>query len=68
MLKKINVFKGVAWAGEVAQRLKNTDYSSGGREFNSQQVHGGSQPSVMGSDALFWCLSTATVYSHTLNK
>jgi len=23
-------------------------------EFNSQQPHGGSQPSVMGSDALFW--------------
>jgi hypothetical protein len=22
--------------------------------FNSQQPHGGSQPSVMGSDALFW--------------
>jgi hypothetical protein len=25
-------------------------------EFNSQQPHGGSQPSVMGSDALFWCV------------
>ena len=23
-------------------------------EFNFQQPHGGSQPSVMGSDALFW--------------
>ena len=23
-------------------------------KFNSQQPHGGSQPSVMGSDALFW--------------
>jgi hypothetical protein len=25
-------------------------------EFNSQQPHGGSQPFVMGSDALFWCV------------
>jgi hypothetical protein len=27
-----------------------------GPEFNSQQPHGGSQPSVIGSDALFWCV------------
>jgi hypothetical protein len=34
-------------------------------EFNSQQPHGGSQPSVMRSDALFLvCLKTATVYLH----
>jgi hypothetical protein len=25
-------------------------------KFNFQQPHGGSQPSVMGSDALFWCV------------
>jgi hypothetical protein len=35
---------------------KSTDCSSEGPEFKSQQPHGGSQPSVMGSDALFWCL------------
>jgi hypothetical protein len=29
---------------------------SRGPEFNSQQPHGGSQPSVIGSDALFWCV------------
>jgi hypothetical protein len=29
---------------------------SRGPEFNSQQPHGGSQSSVMGSDALFWCV------------
>ena len=29
--------------------VKNTGYSSRGPEFNSQQPHGGSQPSVMGS-------------------
>jgi hypothetical protein len=34
----------------------STDCSSRGPEFKSQQPHGGSQPSVMGSDALFWCV------------
>jgi hypothetical protein len=34
--------------------VKSTDCSSEGPEFKSQQPHGGSQPSVMGSDALFW--------------
>jgi hypothetical protein len=37
--------------------VKNTDCSSRGSELNSQQPHGGSQPSVMGFDALFWCVS-----------
>jgi hypothetical protein len=36
--------------------IKSTDCSSRGPEFNSQQPHGGSQPSVMRSDALFWCV------------
>jgi hypothetical protein len=35
--------------------VKSTDCSSRGPAFNSQQPHGGSQPSVIGSDALFWC-------------
>jgi hypothetical protein len=35
---------------------KNTDCSSKSPEFNSQQPHSGSQPSVMGSHALFWCV------------
>jgi hypothetical protein len=34
--------------------VKGTGCSSRGPEFNSQQPHGGSQSSVMGSDALFW--------------
>jgi hypothetical protein len=34
--------------------VKSTDCSSRGPEFNSQQLRGGSQPSVTGSDALFW--------------
>ena len=33
--------------------VKSTDCSSRGPEFNSQQLHSGSQPSVIGSDALF---------------
>jgi hypothetical protein len=33
--------------------VKSTDCSSGGPEFKSQQPHGGSQPSVIRSDALF---------------
>ena len=33
--------------------VKNTDCSSRGPEFKSQKPHGGLQPSVMGSDALF---------------
>jgi hypothetical protein len=33
--------------------VKSTDCSSKGPEFNSQQPHGGSQPSIIGSDALF---------------
>jgi hypothetical protein len=31
--------------------VKSTDCSSRGLEFKSQQPHGGSQPSVMGSNA-----------------
>jgi hypothetical protein len=33
--------------------VKSTDCSSRGPEFNSQQPYGGSQPSEMGSNALF---------------
>jgi hypothetical protein len=41
-------------AGELdGSVVKSTDCSSRGPEFNSQQPHGGSQPSVMGSDVLF---------------
>ena len=36
--------------------VKSTDCSLRGPEFNSQQTHGDSQPSVMRSDALF-CVS-----------
>jgi hypothetical protein len=42
------------WAGEMAQWVRAPDCSSRGPEFKSQQPHGGSQPSVTRSDALFW--------------
>jgi hypothetical protein len=39
----------------MAQPLRAlTGCSSRGPEFSSQQPHGGSQPSIMGSDVLFW--------------
>jgi hypothetical protein len=34
--------------------VKSADCSSEGPEFKSQQPHGGSQPSITKSDALFW--------------
>jgi hypothetical protein len=36
--------------------VKSTVYPSKGPQINSQQPHGGSQPCIMGSDALFWCV------------
>jgi hypothetical protein len=40
-------------AGEMAQWIREPICSSRGPEFNFQQPRGGSQPSVIGSDALF---------------
>jgi hypothetical protein len=34
--------------------VKSTVCFSRGPEFDSRQPNGGSQPSIMGSDALFW--------------
>jgi hypothetical protein len=34
--------------------VKNTDCFSRGPEFKSQQLHGGSQPTMMRPDSLFW--------------
>jgi hypothetical protein len=34
--------------------VKSVDWFSRDPKFNSRQLHGGSQPFVMGSDALFW--------------
>jgi hypothetical protein len=43
-------------AGEMAQWLRAPDCSSEGPKFKSQQPRGGSQPPLMRSDALFWCV------------
>ena len=40
-------------AGEMAQWVRAPNCSSVGPEFKSQQPHGGSQLSIMRSDALF---------------
>jgi hypothetical protein len=50
----------------MAQQLR-------GHEFKSQQPHGGSQPSVMRSDALFWSvrrqyLQSVLTYNKSLKK
>ena len=38
-------------AGEMAQQLRTLFLF---QRFNPQQPHGGSQPSILGSGALFW--------------
>jgi hypothetical protein len=54
--KKAKSRKANDWGWRDGSTVKNTDCSSRGPEFKSQQPHGGSQPSVMRSDALFWCV------------
>jgi hypothetical protein len=53
---KISLFlkKTYMGAGEMAQWVRAPNCSSEGPEFKSQQPHGGLQPSVTRSDALFW--------------
>jgi hypothetical protein len=43
-------------AREMPQWVRAPDCSSEGPEFKSQQPHGGSQPSIMRSDSLFWSI------------
>ena len=42
-----------SWGWRDGSVVKSVACSSKGPEFNSRQPHGGSQPSVMGSGALF---------------
>jgi hypothetical protein len=56
ILKTLTVKKYTILGWRDGSVVKSTDCSCKGPEFNSQQPHGGSQPSVMGSDALFWCV------------
>lgn len=44
----------VLWGWKNGLAIKSTGCSS--KEFNSQQSQSGSQKSVVGADALFWCI------------
>jgi hypothetical protein len=44
--------------------LTYTDCSSWGTEFNSQELHDGSQTFIMRSDALFWYVWRQLEYTH----
>jgi len=44
------------WAGEAAHWLRALTALPEVLSSNFRQTHGGSQPSVMGSDVLFWCV------------
>jgi hypothetical protein len=56
MMRWDHIDKNVqVWAGETAQRLRAlAAFLETSSEFNSQQPHGGSQPSLLGPDAPFW--------------
>jgi hypothetical protein len=59
LLRKIDTIsysRITIWGWRNDSEVKSTDCSSKGPEFNSQQPHGGSQPSVTGSNALFPCV------------
>ena len=56
--------KKMGWRGSSV--VKSTDCSFRGPEFNSQQPHGGSQPSIMGSDD-FFCVQQC-IHIHKVNK
>jgi hypothetical protein len=55
MEKKKKKKKKISRAGEMAQQLRALT-ALPGPKFKSQQPHGGSQPSAMRSDTLFWCV------------
>ena len=57
-----------SWGDSLA--VKSTDCSFRSPEFNSQQPHDGSQPSVIGSEALFWCVwrEQQCTRIHKINK
>jgi hypothetical protein len=53
----------------MAQRLRALNAFPEVPKFNSWQPHGGSQPSVMGSDTLFWrvCRQQQCTHIHKIN-
>jgi hypothetical protein len=55
-IKNPKPLKGYYTGWRDVSAVKSTDCSSRGPEFNFQLPHDGSHPSVMGFDALFWCV------------
>ncbi|KAM7331541.1 hypothetical protein ACRRTK_008249 [Alexandromys fortis] len=53
---------GASGSWRDGSEVKSIACSSKGPEFNSQQPHGGSQPSVKRSGALFWPSGMHTEY------
>ena len=56
--ESMNNYNHRLWGWRDGSVVKSTGCSSRGPEFNSQESHGGSQPSVMESDAFFCYAST----------
>jgi hypothetical protein len=56
MLRCTVVLSIKLWGWWDGSMVRSTDWTSEGPEFKSQKPHGGSQPSVMRSDAFFWCV------------
>jgi hypothetical protein len=67
---KVNSFRKKLLGWRDGAVVKSPDCFSRGPEFNSQQPHGGSQPSVMGTDALFWSVwrEQQCIHTHKINK
>jgi hypothetical protein len=55
-IKLLTVIVGDLRCWRDGSAVKSTDYFLRGPEFNSQEPYGSSQPSLLGSDALFWCV------------
>jgi hypothetical protein len=50
------ILESKLWGWRDGSVVRSTGCSSRGPEFNFHQPHGGSQPFVMGSNVLFWCV------------
>jgi hypothetical protein len=55
-LRKFTTLRNIKRGWRDDSAVKSSDCSSRGPEFTSHQPYGGSQPSVMESDILFWCV------------
>jgi hypothetical protein len=54
--QELVTLKGVPGGWRDGSAVRSTECSSRSPEFKFQQPHGGSQPSVIRSDALLWCV------------